>query len=474
MAWSFGGLAIATLLAVGAQGRASEPPGPRIDLEQAISRALANHPRLRGAQAKLDEARAARKSARAHYAPKVQLEAHLLRWDVPSRISVLDAASVDLSGLSAPFQSLMGPLLAAVTKPLEVRHQTTGQVSISLAQPLTPLYSVHQGHQMATLGEKAAKHALIAKRRDVVYQTTEAYYRLLQAQAVATVAREAVDTLTAHLADARKLREAGLIGPDDVLTADVELASAREALIRAQDGVSLARSALATLVGAPVDAPLEIVPVPEGEPPGAPLPLSSAEDEAIRSRPELKALRAQSAIAKSATRIAWWKLTPQISLVARYQRTEGNILQQPNESFIGGMLHWNLWDWGATYHEARATEAREHEARARLCDAEDLVRLEVKQRFLGLDSARARLAVAAAAERQAEEALRVARLKFQHQTVASTAVLDAQTRLSRARASRVAAHYDRIVALAALRRALGESFAPTVLPRELAGATPRS
>ena len=131
------------------------------------------------------------------------------------------------------------------------------------------------------------------------------------------------------------------------------------------------------------------------------------------------------------------------------------------------MLSWNLWDWGTTYYKARAAEAQARQVAAREVDAKDLIGLEITQRFLAIEAARERLNVARMTLRQATEAMRVVRMKFEQHTVPSTTVLDSQTRLSRAQANRIYAQYELILSVAALRLSMGEGVPATVLPEEL-------
>jgi outer membrane protein len=443
-----------------------------LTLPTAIDRALAHDPRLRQAEARVAEAQATRKSVRGAYGPRLQLDANALYWFEPSKVRIIDPAKLDLSSVPELFQPMLSGLVDQISV-IDVRERATYQVQVGLVQPLTQLYSVYHGHAAAQHGEAAAASGVVAMRREVTFRVTEAYYRVVMAERVAEVAQEAVATLDAHVADAARFREAGLIGPDELLAAEVEAGNAREALIRARNGVALARAALASLMGAPLDQPFALAPVPEdGEPP-APPDTPTAQAAARRARPELAALRALAGAATEQHKVARWQLTPQVSAVARYQYQKGVLLEPTNEVFAGAVLSWNLWDWGGTYYRARAAEAVTRQAESRVREAEDLIALEVTQRRLAIDAARERLAVGRVAERQAAEALRVARQKFEQHVVGSTAVLDAQTRRSRAQASRIGAQHELIVAVAALRYAMGSGASPTVLPTELtSGRTP--
>lgn len=82
------------------------------------------------------------------------------------------------------------------------------------------------------------------------------------------------------------------------------------------------------------------------------------------------------------------------------------------------------------------------------------------QRYLAYESARARLEVAEKAREQAEENLRLEKLRFAQSISTSTDVLDAQTRLTHAESNLVSARTDIWIALAGTRLALGQEFDP--------------
>ncbi|MGH8629946.1 MAG: TolC family protein, partial [Burkholderiales bacterium] len=84
-----------------------------------------------------------------------------------------------------------------------------------------------------------------------------------------------------------------------------------------------------------------------------------------------------------------------------------------------------------------------------------LVELEVRQAFLNLQSAAEELAGADALVAQAQEALRIANVRFQSGVGTNLEVLNAQTSASQAEASRVQALFNYNLARATLERAVG-------------------
>ena len=88
-------------------------------------------------------------------------------------------------------------------------------------------------------------------------------------------------------------------------------------------------------------------------------------------------------------------------------------------------------------------------------DAESMIALEVRQCWLELETARQRVQVAHQATAQADENLRVARDRYQHQVGTNTEVLDAETLRVQAYTNLFDSSYQAVLAGLRLRRAVG-------------------
>lgn len=450
----------------------NESPGAVLTLAEVIQRTLQHDPKGQAAQARIEEARATHDSALGNYGPRLQADGTLFYWNQPHEMTVVDKRS--LSGIDATtMPPALLPLLAQIANPIRFRDERTSQLQLSVIQPITPLYAVHQGQRAARQGEVAAAHQRQQTEREATYRATEAYYRILAAQHLYKVAEESVATLRAHLEQAKQFRDADMLGLDDYLAVEVELGNAVENQIKAKTQRQLATAALATMMGWGSGPDFILVDVPESFEPPLPPSLPQARQSGLDHRSEIASLQAMAEASQDQARMAWWQLTPQVSALARYQHTTGTAMNNTNEWLVGGVLSWNLWDWGSTYYKARAAEAQVRQVRARESDAKDLIDLEIQQRFLAIEAARERLNVARMTLRQAEEAMRVARMKFEQHTVPSTTVLDSQTRLTRSQANRIQAQYELILTLAALRLSMGEGMQATVLPSELVASPAR-
>ena len=88
-------------------------------------------------------------------------------------------------------------------------------------------------------------------------------------------------------------------------------------------------------------------------------------------------------------------------------------------------------------------------------DAESKIALEVRQKWIDLQTARQRVFVARKTTAQADENLRVARDRYQHQAGTNTEVLDAETLRIQAYMNLYNSSYQAALAGLRLRRAVG-------------------
>jgi outer membrane protein TolC len=462
--WTYSLTLAAALLALASPAAADR----RLSLDQAVKLALKQSPQIRLEQAKVDETDATRKSTRAHYLPQLKADANALLWDSALAFTLSTPDVSNINDLVTKFGLTPAELLAvaqnqdllsAMFKFFDlgnVRDQFTANVTINLVQPLTPLLSIHQGYRATQHMADAARLDMEGKRVDLAYQVTRTYLQLMLANAYVEVADTGVEQVEAHLKQARQFRRAGLIGKQEVLKAQLELARAKERVIQARYGGNLASAGLAVLIGLPASE--RIVPTEKVvDPPPAPSgDLDGTLDKALKARPELKAMERKHRAAVAGKESKKWSMLPQISAMASYQYNYGQATFMPENAFIvGGVLQWDIWDWGNKYYGMKAAGAKAAQAAAGKRLLRDGIEIEVRKAFLGLEQARESLEVARIAITEAEENFRIETKRFEAQSATTTDVLDAQLALTRAKLAYSTQLFNYYVALAGLKKAMG-------------------
>jgi outer membrane protein TolC len=314
---------------------------------------------------------------------------------------------------------------------------------------------VSEANLLAKLGIDVAEIKRKTARRDIAYQVTEAYYRLLEAKRMAEVAEKSVEQVASQVTLAQAFFAQGTVARNDVLRAQLGLAAAQQRLIQAKGGVTLAQGRLATVMGRPPETDIDVVDLSVEPTSPAPLPTGRAEQMAVEQRLELREVAARIEQADAGTSLAKSKMLPQVNAVANYTRQTASLLGLPKTWFVGATASWDIWEGGGTYYgidEAKAQLAQAREARRK---TEDMIRLDVRNAQVGVATAAEALQVARQAIEQAEENFRIEQKRYQSTSNTSFDVLDAETQLTTARGQHQAAIYDLLIAQSNLARAMG-------------------
>lgn len=405
-----------------------------ITLEQAIELARRNNQALQEARITLERAQAALQEALAAEFPTASVGADFTR---------VDSAQAELSNRSpSPFNPGGNTVTTSFNGLLELSYDlyTAGR------RPA----QIRQAEERVRLQQLDIERVSEQLRLDVA----RTYYNLQQADAQVEINQAAVTEAAQSLRDTQLLEQAGLGTRFDVLQAQVRLSEAEQSLITAFSQQRVSRRGLAQLLNLAqtVDVaaadPIEVAGAWE-------LSLEQTIVLAFRNRAELEQLLAQRNISEQDRRIALSATQPQAALSASY-----NILgilndgEGPADGFtLGARLRWNFFDGGAA--RARAQQATKNIAIAetQFTDQRNRIRLEVEQAFSNLNANAQNIQTANFALQQAEESLRLARLRFQAGVGTQTDVINQQTALTRARVNRLSAILDYNRALADLQRA---------------------
>ncbi len=294
---------------------------------------------------------------------------------------------------------------------------------------------------------------------EVALRAREAFYAYARAVAFRAVTAQALKQAEAQAKQTQLFVSAGTAAPVDLMNATARLERARGDLARAEGGVAITRTVIATATGLKTS---EIAAI--GEPvtqlPAAP---TRSADELVNSglnqRAELRALRkvagANDHFETAQKNGAW----PQLLL-------EGNALYaNPNPRHIPPVEEFRgTWDVSATlawtpnqalssHANGKRAESDLAKARADLAALEDAVRIEVVQAYEDYRSADATARHAEAGMSAAEEAYRVRLAMFRVGAGVIQDLLDADFLVTQARLSYVSSVLDARGALARLDRA---------------------
>jgi len=293
---------------------------------------------------------------------------------------------------------------------------------------------------------------------EVALRAREAFYAYARAVAFKAVAEQALKQADAQAKQTQLFVSAGTAAPVDLMNATARLEQRRGDLARAEGGVNITRTVLATATGLKPDQ-IAAIGEPVTQLPEAP---TRSYDElvgsALNQRAELRALRkvagANDHFETAEKNGAW----PQLVL-------EGNALYaNPNPRYVPPVKAFrHSWDVSATlvwtpnqalssHAKGKRVEADLAKARADLAALEDAVRVEVVQAYQDYKSADATARSAEAALTAAEEVYRVRLAMYRVGAGVVQDLLDADLLVTQQRLSHVNSVLDARSALARLDR----------------------
>lgn len=404
-------------------------------LPEAWQMGLVRNMELAAVAAETESARANERAARGERWPSLTAVAGYTRFDTAPQLDITAA------GLALQAPIFPDDAYASGGVQLKVPLYTAGRISAQIG-------AAHQAALSADQSEVAARSSLrlgIAK----------AYVDVLRSQRLLQTADSSVASLKTHASDVKLMVERELVTRSDLLAAQVATANAEQLRVQSSNNVALAYARYNRLLGEPIDrAPDLDAALPIERQLGA-QPLDELIQGALQSRSELEALNARASALSLQSDAQRALLLPQLALSGAYNYLENEILDQQGFGSVGIGVSWNVFDGGVTKNRAAALERAGRAARHRLDDLRAQIQLEVRQAWLDVRAAQARISASQEAKSQAEENLRMTRELYGGGLGTNTQVLDAVALQIAAANNHDNAVLDEALALLSLQRAIG-------------------
>lgn len=335
-------------------------------------------------------------------------------------------------------------------------------LSVTATQSLYSGGAVSSNVAGAKLVREAALLDLQSVIKDSILNVRVAFFRVLLAGEKIKVQEQNVTLLQSELKNASDRFDAGTASSFEKTRAEVALANARVPLITANNERRLAIEALRQQLGFTTNGPENLRKIPsflgtlEYRP--TDIDLSTALDTSRARRPELQRLEKLVEAGGSAVTAAQAARKPSLDLVGGWQLRKGatnSFGDSENGTYIGLQSRWNVFDGRAT--TARISQARSglEQSRLRLTEAQLAVEVQVRSAYSALQEARELAEASQKVVEQAQEALRLANVRYDAGTATQLDVLQTNVELTTARTNQVQAYYAFNVALAELRAAMG-------------------
>lgn len=478
-----------------------------LSLDDAVTRALEKNAGIRVEREGLSAAQAAMRGARGIYDPLLSVETGWAQVNEPVNSSFSGAPL----GEAAP---TFGSMQAGVT--LQQLLPTGGTVSMRATGArqtsdgnfalLSPAYATRFGLELrqplfrsrevarssiriASFDRDRASASLHGEVADTVTAVEQAYWRLNAARREVAVREEALGLAEEQLGETRIRVEQGVSAEAEVAQPRAELERRRGELLASREAVARAESALKLLILDDSETDLWVARLVPGD--AADVETAAADvagwmDKALAARPEIRAAQAALERRRVETALARERARPGVDFVASYDRhglagepnpaaapPPGGTLRVPpnidggwgrsvgtltdgdfSTARVGLVLQFPIGNRSAKAGVAVAGSA-ERQAAVQLAQARQAVRAEVLDAAAALDTASQRIAAARAAREAAEVQLSAERDRFGAGLSTNFLVLTRQNDLSRARLDEIASIHDYRTARTGVARATG-------------------
>ena len=404
-----------------------------IDLQTAIDKAFATHADIKKAEYSLDAARADYNAARESFGPRVTFSHQSTRggyWDEQMITGIgysknLRTSHTNGFNLSVP---IFNASLNATEKQAKARYQS------------------------GVLGEELA---FIQLKQSV----SNAYYTLLATIDAQKVCEQSVAALQDHLKNVQAQYDVGVVAKVDLLRSEVELTSAQQNLLKAENQHNIAEARLNNMMG--IDQDTRLAPVEELGYKNYSGTLPHCIDYAMLHRLDLQQSRLQVKAAEAALNGAKAGWTPSVSGSLSNSWSDDRLPGDKGSNWGAGVgVSLNVFDSGVTKSNVAKAKANLMSAKESYRQDTDNVELDVRNCYNTLREAEKRISTTQVAVAKAEEDYHIAQVRYEAGVGTNTDVLDAQVALNQARNNFNTSLYDYNLAKAALDTAMGIEARP--------------
>lgn len=338
---------------------------------------------------------------------------------------------------------------------------------INVSWPIWTFGKVEGAIDAARYQKNIADLNVYKTEADTKLAAVQAYYQYLEAVKLAEVQAQSVTDYASHLNNVQQQFDAGIVAKLDVLSSNVSLANAKQKSIAADNTRDVAEANLNNIMRVPMNTTLNTLdknfPEPEFD-----LTMEQAILMAQKYRWELVEADYGVRAAEASLRSAKAGYLPTVSVGGGYSWKEASVTAVDKDDWaVQGGLSWSLWDGGATQASVKKADAAVKTAQETLLQAREKIELEVRQDYLNVLSYKEQIRAAEASVAQAEEAYKIATVRYSSGVGINLDVLDAELALNTARTNYITALYNYNIGLATLEHAMG---VPAVIHPEFAKA----
>jgi outer membrane protein len=294
---------------------------------------------------------------------------------------------------------------------------------------------------MAKLQAQASDQATEDTRARILLATSQAYFGLLRAHAVMTVADQTVAARQVVVDQVSALAESKLKSTLDVSFANVNLADAKLLQVQAQNDVKAAEANLAAALGLPAQAGFLLSEEPM--PPLLPDRVDNLVRQALQDRPDLKDVRLQESADERFAKAEHALNYPSVGVIGTAGFVPAGYSTIPGQyGAVGLNVTIPLFNGGLFKARTAEAELKARAATQSINDLENRITRDVRVAYLNATTALDRLALTRQLLQQAQLAMDLAQTRYDIGLGSIVELSQAQLNVTSAQIANAAAQYD--------------------------------
>jgi outer membrane protein len=329
------------------------------------------------------------------------------------------------------------------------------QASLVLTQPLYTGGRTLAALRTAQKMRETSNSSLSLARQDMLLNVADAYYGVLRAQKLVDISERSLERMERHREVTE--REAGTrktkANQSALLRANSLVSQARILLVRAQDGIKIARDKLGLLTKLPTDIQVE-------EPPQLDQPSAGLEDLqkiALANRDDYTISKVNKSIADENVTIVQGGHFPQLAAVAgaQYQDSLPAVFTDLTSYYAGLRLTIPIFEGGLMKAEVSEAKSKVRQAELSSNFLRQSIESDVYESYVNLQTVTSVLETAKLGLEYAKGNYEAVEGLFSEGLLASLSLIDAEQALIIAEREVLNAAYDRQIAILRLKRSIG-------------------
>lgn len=303
-------------------------------------------------------------------------------------------------------------------------------LNVGMVQPIYTGGKIKAVYDLAKTGEELFSAKKNLTESEVLLKTDEFYWKIISLQEKVRLAKDYREMIDSLLTDITNIYNEGIITQNKLLKVKVKLNEAELNLLKAKNGLKLARMVLNQSMGMPLDTTVRLKDSMIMR-----YNMASTDDYlnlALQDRPEIEILNKSIDMVKTGEKLMKSRFMPNIGLTANYMWMNPNPYNAFEEEFgsdwnIGVVVNVPIFHWGDKKHTLNAAQHERKAAEYKLEETKELIELQVNQSVYKYNESFQKVEITRVSLDQAQVNLNITRDNYQEGMVNTSDLMEAQT-----------------------------------------------